>query len=278
MPVIVTSEKDMASLNIKNRLLELYDFTETGDFFENSPIYKFADILLITTVKDLIYADHLEENIKADLFVFASRHKSVSGTPALLVHSPGNWTDEALYGGNPRELSVAPPQAIKEALIELANQKEKLDLNKYDVTLEVTHHGPTSMNTPLVFVELGSSEREWKDPVAAEAVAHACIKAAKSLDKMYKIGVGFGGPHYAPQFTKVVLFSEFAVGHIIPNHVFDKIDRDMVVKAVERTSGEVEYALLDWKGLKKNHKDFLIPILEELGLKIERTQRIKGRK
>jgi len=275
MPVIVASKQDMASLNIKDRLLELYNFVETGDSFEGFPIYKFGDILLITTVRDLIYADHLEERFKTDLFVFASRHKSVSGTPALLVHSPGNWVDEALFGGKPKELSVAPPSAIKEALVELAKQKKKLGLEAYDVTLEVTHHGPTSMDIPVVFVELGSSEEQWKDPVAAEAVAHACIKAARSLNKSYKIGVGFGGSHYAPQFTKVVLFSDFAVGHIVPNYVFDKIDREMIVKAVERTHGEVEYALLDWKGLKRKHKDFLIPILEELGLKIERTQKIR---
>lgn len=275
MPVIVTSKEDVASLNIKDRLLELYSFVETEDSFEGFPIYKFGDILLITTVRDVIYADHLEKEIKTDLFVFASRHKSVSGTPALLVHSPGNWTSEAFFGGNPREVSVASPHAIKEALIELEKQKEKLELEAYDITLEVTHHGPTSMDTPVVFVELGSSEKQWKDSVAAEAVAHACIKAAKSLNKSYKIGVGFGGSHYAPQFTKVVLFSDFAVGHIVPNYVFDEIDSEMIVKAVERTHGEVEYALLDWKGLKKEHKDFLIPILDELGLKIARTQKIK---
>jgi len=213
--------------------------------------------------------------LKTDLLVFASRHRSAAGKPALLVHTTGNWTGEAEVGGKPYELAVAPASAMREALRELARQKVELGLENYEVAMECTHHGPTSMSTPLLFVELGSDKEHWADEGAARAVAKAVYKVAHGV-KLAKAALGVGGPHYAPNFTKVNFSqsSEIAVGHIIPTYVFQGLRKEMVRKAVERTLEKVELALLDWKGLRAEHRDFIKPILDELGLETLRTHEI----
>ncbi|MHA1708784.1 MAG: D-aminoacyl-tRNA deacylase [Candidatus Baldrarchaeia archaeon] len=275
MPTIITSTADIASMNIKERLIELYDFKETTRVIEGHPVYECEGIELVTINEDLVEAEHIDNILKSDLLIFASRHKSEMEVPALLVHAPGNWTINAPLGGRAKELAYTSAVAIKEALLELAEQKERLNLSEYDVTLEVSHHGPTSLSSPVVFVELGSSEKQWSDKKAAEAVAHAVMRACMNFGKKtYKVAIGFGGPHYAPQFTKVVLRTDFALSHIAPRYVLDELEEDMIKMAVSKTVEEVKYAILDWKGMKKEHKDAILPVLERLGLSVERTQRL----
>jgi D-aminoacyl-tRNA deacylase len=271
---------DLASINIRNQLIKLFGFKKQRDEteFDGNPIYTSSGIRLISCRRELVNSEHIEEVLKADLFVFASRHSSTAGKPALLVHCTGNWTKEAEFGGRPYELAVAPASAMREALRELAKQKKELGLDNYEVTMECTHHGPTSMSTPLVFVELGSDKEHWTDEVAAEVVAKTVYKIAQGI-RTTRAALGIGGPHYAPNFTKTVLSesSDIAVGHIIPTYVFQGLRKEMVRKAVERTLEKVELALLDWKGLRGEYRDFIKPILDELGLETLRTYEITRR-
>jgi D-aminoacyl-tRNA deacylase len=277
LPVIVTSDKDLASINIRGQLIKLFGFKkQRGEAeFDGNPIYVSDGIPLISSNRELVDSDHVEATMKTDLLVFASRHRSAAGKPALLVHTTGNWTADAELGGKAYELAVAPASAMREALWELAKQKKELGLENYEVSMECTHHGPTSMSTPLLFVELGSDEKHWADEVAAKAVAKAVYKVAHGV-KLAKAALGIGGPHYAPNFTKVNFSpaSEIAVGHIIPTYVFEGLRKEMVRKAVERTLEKVEFALLDWKGLRGEHREFIKPILDELGLVTLRTHEI----
>mgnify|MGYP001136811958 CR=1 FL=1 len=47
----------------------------------------------------------------------------------------------------------------------------------YEVMYEATHHGPTDIPLPSCFIELGSTEKEWNDRIAARAVAQAVLDA-----------------------------------------------------------------------------------------------------
>ena len=85
---------------------------------------------------------------------------------------------------------------------------------KYDVTLEVTHHGPTELSVPSLYAEIGSTETQWKDPEAGEVVAKAIL--AVSLEKV-PAGLGFGGGHYAMRQTGLLLKPEFLLGTIFLN-------------------------------------------------------------
>ena len=156
--VLVTSEQDIASLTIKDILLSDYGFSQTDDSFEGNPIFSNSEnAQIITTNRDEIHCDHLESHFSAEAFIFCSRHRAESGKPALLVHSTGNLGGTADFGGLPYQISVSAPSLVSAALKRLFEERNKTGLDEFDVSLEVTHHGPTSLKTPLVFVELGSS-------------------------------------------------------------------------------------------------------------------------
>ncbi|WXG44899.1 MAG: D-aminoacyl-tRNA deacylase [Promethearchaeati archaeon SRVP18_Atabeyarchaeia-1] len=277
MPVIVTSDLDVASVNIRKQLIRLFGFREKEEepSFDGNPVYRSGEILLISSKRELVDTEHVEQCLKTDLMIFASRHRSTAGKPALLVHCTGNWTKEAELGGMPYELAVAPASAMSEALLELARQKDKFELLGYEVTLECTHHGPTSMSTPLLFVELGSNEEHWRDEVAGEAVARTVFRVAQGVRERRRAALGVGGPHYAPNFTRVVQSSsEIAIGHIIPNYVLEAFRSEMVRKAIERTFEKVGLVLLDWKGLRSDQRELIKPIINELNLETLKTHEI----
>jgi D-aminoacyl-tRNA deacylase len=263
-------------MNIRKQLIRIFGFTRKADAqeFDGNPVYASGEILLVTSKRDLVVSEHIEKVFKTDLLLFASRHRSEARKPSLLVHCTGNWTEEAQLGGRPYELAVAPASAMKGALQELSKQKRERRLDDYEVTMECSHHGPTSMSTPLMFVEIGSDEEHWSDRLSGEALASTLYKVARNT-RRFKAAVGIGGPHYAPNFTKVVLSSpEIAVGHIIPNYVLQGLKKEMLRMAIERTLEKVELILLDWKGLRAEQRDFLKPIIEELGIESMKTHEI----
>ena len=229
---------------------------------ESEKVIKIIKDYKSSSNKDLIYADHLD-NLETDLFIFGSRHKSESQRPSLLVHSTGNWSNEALFGGNPFELAIAPGYAIKEALLELKNQRERLNL-PFEVTLEVTHHGPTSLSKPLVFIELGSNETHWKNKLGAEAVANAIMKVAFSKNR-FKTAIGFGGTHYCPNFNRLIFNSNIATSHIAPKYALENIEQ-MIEKTVTRTLEKIELAILDWKGMNSKQKNKIMDALKSINL------------
>jgi D-aminoacyl-tRNA deacylase len=270
--ILVTSEKDIASQTIKAVLIEEYGFFPTGDTFEENPILASGDsVRLITTTKDMIYCDHLEENFDAEVFIFCSRHRAESARPALLVHSTGNLGSEALFGGNPFELSVSAPSLVAAALKRLSKEQQERGLEEFDVSLEVTHHGPTSMNIPLVFVELGSTEEYWIHKEGARAVAAAIMDCVNTpLDS--ESAIGFGGTHYASKFNKLVLEKGYNIGHMAPKYAVNDLTREVIEQMIQRTAGVVTRAIIDWKGMNAENKAHVLPILEEIGLEIVRAK------
>lgn len=273
MPKIIISNQDVAGLTIKKQLIELYDFEEYSSF-EGFPTYNFRDIELVTIQSRLIFADHLDQHFKTDLYIFGSKHKSESGRPSLLTHCTGNWSS-ADFGGKPEELALAPAFAMKEALREIVRFASEINLD-FETTLEVTHHGPTNLATPLVFIELGSVEENWHDEQAAGIVARAIMKVAEASlqKKRYPTGIGFGGMHYCPNFNRLVLNTEVALSHIVPKYHLDNIDEKMIKLAIERSVETIEYGILDNKGMKGAQKQKIISILERLDVPIKRIKEL----
>ena len=269
--VLVTSEQDIASLNIRNVLIEEYNFFDTNEQFENNPILRNGDTLLITTVRDMIHCNHLEEHFNSEVYIFCSRHKAASGKPALLVHSTGNLTNEAEYGGNPCELSVSSGSLVSAALRKLGNERIDRGLEEFDFSLEVTHHGPTSMKTPLVFVELGSDEEYWRHKEGARAVA-AAVMACTEAQFENEVYIGFGGPHYARKFTSLIQQQNVFISHIAPKYALSSITQNIVEQMVSRSFESVKAAIIDWKGTNAKQKEILFPILDKLGIEYVRAK------
>ena len=111
----------------------------------------------------------------------------------------------------------------------------------YDVGTECTHHGPTDVGVPSLFVELGSAESEWDDPEGARAVARAILDLREVAPERERQVVGFGGGHYVPRFERVVRETDWAVGHIGADWALDAmgaIDETVIRRAFERSGAE----------------------------------------
>jgi D-aminoacyl-tRNA deacylase len=271
MALIVASTKDIASINIAQKIIDNYGFEKLSETFQQNPIYNKTSsvqaVKLVFVNEELVHTQSLTEFFTPRLLVFVSRHSSSSGIQTLSVHTPGNF-GEAEMGGIARKISVSPASAMKEALLEMVSQKEQLRLN-YEVSYECTHHGP-SVDVPTMFVELGSSPNQWRDLKAAEAVAHAVMAAATKQSK-YLAVLGVGGPHYNERFTKMALNTHIAFGHIIPKYAIPKIDAEMLRQCVRRTVESVESAVFDWKGMRGADKKRLVATLRELNVSIQKA-------
>ena len=275
MILLVASNKDPASQAIKIQILKNYIFSKTNKTFEDNTIYT-ADVnkkkvRLITLNRELVGSQDLPEKFPdANLIVFISRHSSQSGKPTLTVHTPGNFAGAEL-GGLPKSVSVSPAVAMQTALKALVHYQDQLGLFSYEVSYEVTLHGP-SLNVPTMFVELGSSPEQWSDVKAAEAVAHSAMIAIANFEESPSATavLGVGGTHYNQQFTLSALMGVAAFGHMVPKYAVSNIDADMVRQCVEKTFEKVPYALLDWKGIRSEDKPGLIAALEDARLPYKR--------
>jgi D-aminoacyl-tRNA deacylase len=274
MILLVASNKDIASLNIKQEILNNYPFKPTAENFQQNLTYtanlNSHKITLATLNQESVSAQSLPESFpEAKLIIFISRHSSQSGKPTLSVHTPGNFAEAGL-GGLPRTVSVSPATAMRDALKGLVHCKEELNLN-YEVSFECTHHGP-SLNVPSMFVELGSSETQWQDSKAAEAVAHAAMFAIVNFSASTQTAVlGIGGTHYNQKFTEMALVGEAVFSHMIPKYAVSSIDSEMLRQCVERTLEKVRFAVLDWKGITSQDKPKLLTALQEVGLPFKKV-------
>lgn len=295
-PVVVSSIEDIAGTNIKAKLFEQGDWTpvdqESGAkeilYCEKYQAY------LVTIEEPLVQGDKLDDycaraGIEPLAYIFASRHRSETAKPALLAHVTGNWGDQADLGGEPRHVCHASGALLRLAYRALLRQKDlhPAELAKFVVDLEVTHHGPTNLIAPLVFVELGSDEANWNDDAGAAAVAAviedlliAIAENGFDLHELGKdlagVGIGFGGLHYAQSFERVMADSTAALTHIVPKHAIVTLTRDVIEQAVNNTFEPISWFVLDWKGLNTEQKDVLFPLLASFSsIPIKRTKELE---
>lgn len=270
--MLVCSVDDLASVNIRAQLLKLAKFREVGiDFSEGPVLVSDPDIALVTLSGELVEADVVDGFLNAELAVFLSRHESQSREASLLAHVPGNWTSRVEAGGRPRGLCRAPATALKEALKEMAAQRELLKLFSWRLGVEATHHGPFLKYTPAIFIEVGSSPEDWEDRAACLAAARAAMRAVRAKASCKSV-IGLGGGHYAPRFTQLLLESELGVSYIAPKYAIDELDEELLRQALERSVEKVEYLALDWKGLTGAQREKVLKLAEGLGIRAEKVE------
>ncbi len=267
---IVCSTLDRASQNIKNCILSLRKWTPVGSE-GGLAVFEYKDFRIVEIVEPLIFQDGLDKKLSiqdypASIIIFASRHRSKDMRAILTVHSTGN-VDEAKFGGNPGKLSQAAPQAVRSLLRSLKILTEN---EEYEVTLECTHHGPSDLDVPSVFIEIGSNEAQWLDEVAGYIVANAILLLK---DDGSPIAVGFGGTHYAPRQTALILSTDITFGHIFPTHALHDIDESMIRQAFVRS--RADFAYLDRKSMKGEERENLKRMLMRIGFETLKESDIK---
>ncbi len=256
MMCIVTSEKDIASLNVWE-ILSMASSQKIGTF-DGNPLLKIGKHVLLKTKKDTIFSDNVAK-INADIYIFASRHSSETKKPCLSAHATGNFDEKAVYGGEPKELGVCAADLIGSAI----RTMETTCPSGFEVSMEVTHHGPTSIRKPMMFIEVGSSEVEWNNIGACRIIADTILNL-KSEQR--KVAIGFGGGHYAPAFKSMVL-KGWNIGHICPKYRLDNLDHELFSQMVEKTSPKPEVAILDRRGMKSSQMKDVKELCDEFGIK-----------
>lgn len=271
--ILLSSEIDPASTNIKEHILNKIYFEKTDETFEENKILvaKINNriLRLLNCKKDHIFMENFDKGLNTDLIVVLSKHRAASGKPSLSGHFVGNY-GLAEYGGKEKVLCKSHPYFLKNYLI---NLNEITNDPNYEITLESTHHGPY-VETPLIYIEIGSSEKQWKDPNAAEIVSESLIKTLNSDFGDTKVAIGFGGTHYCSNFNKIEFYSEYALSHICPKHFIDNLNEDLVIQMIRKSNNRAKLAILDWKGLDSPKRNKIIAILDKLNIPWKKTKDI----
>ena len=166
---------------------------------------------------------------RPDVVLFASRHQSAAGRPSLTTHPIGNF-GSADYGGRAGTLPPSAPRTMSALLRALRGAAR--DLSR-EVTFECTHHGP-SLDTPALYIEVGSDAAGWEDRAAAGAVARAILDATPGDAP---IALAFGGGHYVPRATDLAVQGRYDFGHMASRHAVEVAGAAVVEQALRQTPG-----------------------------------------
>ncbi|SRR5579885_3417974 len=243
MQLLVAYSSDPAGYNMASYIAQ--DMEKHDDVLYKG---KRFDLAMIST--PAISADWLEEKYSYDGYVFLSKHASESGTLALTCHSTGNFSD-AQFGGFSRQVAIPHPHLQKSYMKHLWSNRD--DYTKFEITIEATHHGPTALNKPALFIEIGTTQKEWSDKELCESIAKIVVGEFNHEPERHKVAVCFGGTHYPEKFNKELIEGEFALGTVMPKHALDNLDETLFSHILDRNK-EAKYALVDWRGLGQNKK------------------------
>jgi D-aminoacyl-tRNA deacylase len=201
-------------------------------------------------------------------FVFFSQHRSQSGTRALTCHFPGNYGLNR-FGGKYRELAIAYPALQKEYMKTLITKREMMW--DYQIVIESSHHGPTSLIKPAFFVEIGSTEIEWEDKKACSIICDSILEVTeRNSTACGKVAICLGGTHYPAKFTKLLTDSEYSLAAIAAKYDLALIDKEMLDQMLAKSVEKVSALLIDWKGLGKE-KERIMALAADTGLEIVRV-------
>ena len=266
--VLLASSTDLASRTLAEALVEAHGFENTGVDLLGKPVYQKGSLLLATFEGIIVRPPDLDEYFNPQAYIFLSRHSAESGIASLTAHTTGNFSSQARFGGQGRELSRVDPSLLKNYLISLGRRRDRV--KEYQITVEATHHGPTSLGKPVLFVELGSSEKYWGDKEAAKVVGEAVVESLTHKEIWSKVALGFGGTHYPEKFTKLSIESDYALSFMVPKYALEHIDEEMFGQMIQKTAAPVRYAVVDWKGMG-TYKDKVAGLASQFGLELVRV-------
>jgi D-aminoacyl-tRNA deacylase len=261
--VILASTTDLASRTLAEALVNEEGFRSTGVNLLGQPVFQKDSFLLARFEGMIVHPPPLDEYFNPQAYIFLSRHSAESGIASLTAHTTGNFSAEAKFGGAGKELSRADPSLLKNYLIALWKHSD--EVKEYEITMEATHHGPTALQKPVLFVELGSSEKYWGDKKAASVVGRALIESLREKTIWTKVAIGFGGTHYPEKFTKLLIEGDVAFAFVAPKYALGQVDEKTVGQMIQHSTAPVRYAALDWKGLGP-HKERIVSLVRQYGL------------
>jgi D-aminoacyl-tRNA deacylase len=255
MDLLVAYKNDPAGNNMAKFLSQ--------DLEKKNGVFRGEKFDVLITTSPVISADWLEEKFDYNGYVFLSKHAAESGTLALTCHSTGNF-DVAKFGGNSQQVAIPFPSFQKTYLQNL--WKNHTDFPDFQITIEATHHGPTNLNKPSIFIEIGTTQKQWNDVELCNSIAQIVKKTFENPLQQFPFAVCFGGTHYSQKFTNEIIKGKFALGTVIPKHALEFLKESLFQHIIERNIG-AQVALLDWNSLGKN-KQKVVGLLSTTKLEV----------
>jgi D-aminoacyl-tRNA deacylase len=265
--VLITSTRDEASATIASGLVKNHGFQSTEIALMGEPVFQKGSLLLVTIDTEMITPPDLDTYFNPQAYIFLSRHVAESGIPSLTVHTTGNFTDKPVLGARPKEVGGVNPDLQKNYLIALNTRRD--EIKDYQITIEATHHGPTSLKRPVLFVELGSSEKDWGDEKAGKVIGDALIESLTRGRSWDRVALAFGGPHYSTKFNKLLLESDVALSSVVAKHSLDGVDSEMFGQMIQKTSRFPRFVAVDWKGMGQ-HREKILGFAGQFALEVIR--------
>lgn len=284
--ILITAKDDPASTNIKNILLQKTTWN-TIHTFDSFPVFQHTqqkELLLLSIKEKKIFRENLDKeiiqalNIPVDQLVFLSKHTSKTKKPTLTVHPIGNY-GTADFGGKDKTLVPSCPRLMTN-ILKTIYLHHKQNNSAYDVCYEVTHHGPY-VETPSLFVEIGSSEEEWIQNQPAEIIAQSILEVMIPHPYEHQqqtpdiVLLGIGGGHYAPRFSDIIKEKHVAFGHMIPSYQIENgnLSEEIIDQAIQKTPN-INGVYLHKKALKKSQLSTIKTMIEHTNLPVISTKDI----
>jgi D-aminoacyl-tRNA deacylase len=268
-PLLIASKQDICAMNMASYMINQCGMQSIYNNSKNELLRcQYFDLLTIDgnalEMDDINkYINNGEEEIdKYTCFIFLSRHRSESSKPTLTCHSTGNFGDVVVAGGNAHELALTYPSLQKCYMLKLWSNRGKVIDHGYDIVIEATHHGPTSLPKPVLFIEIGSSEKQWNDINAISTVCESLLATVIDFKQFNKVAIALGGTHYPYKFTNMLIESDIALASVASKHNLMHIDKSMLKQMIDKSVEEVKYIILDWKGLGRE-KDRLVRLIND---------------
>jgi len=264
--LLVCSEADIPSVNMKSQLLKKRDWEDIGNNGKDSFIIN-GEAIVMTTPDLHIHVEDIDERLAdaglaVDEAIFMSRHSATSGEAALTVHPIGNY-HENKFGGRERTLVRSNPALMTDALRKIVKYN---DLDDFKICFEVTHHGPW-LDKPTFFIEIGSDERNWGNERAADILSDVLLDMEPND---YDTAVGVGGGHYAPRFTEVALSFKINFGHMLPNYHLEGNSDEDIIRMVKDAcaASETRLVYLHRKSLKGAEEKRVSELIRSAGFEL----------
>lgn len=306
--LIVVSGSDVASTNQADELLLMHDWIRL-DNVEGNRCYSYKNVRMWWLEGGVLKENHLDtrwQNSRGEVvkeIIFPSRHYASSGKASLTIHPIGTPhvmdENDLIYGG---DLNHCPPPNPRIAswyklLCELAHGNDMVE--GFDLSLEVTHHGPV-VNCPSLFIETGSTAETWPHEGAAKVLAEV-ISRGLGLNECEEIGnwsesenqgehvmITLGGGHYAPRGNLVAKTKNAWLGHMLANHSLPfEQDQDgnpirggpwelSIIEAIRSTKiafpGCQLVASMDKKSFRGWQRQAVRDLMEELNIPLIRSK------
>ncbi len=306
--LIAVNQKDIASTNQANALREMDAWSKLSPV-EGHPAYGFRHLRMFYLPDGLLFEDHLEKRWEAATgervseIIFPSRHVAASGQPSLTLHPIGvphlPRDEQGPYGGHGGHAPPPSPRLASWWKMLLNEAPKDARVEGFDLSLEVTHHGPT-VNVPCLFIEVGSTEATWGHLGASRLLANimhegllgrpeAAWDAAKNAGEL--VLVTLGGGHYAPRANQLAALDGVWLGHMLATYAlpFEQTSegavvgawRPSILAALESTrrsfpAGEL-ICSMDKKAFKGWQRQAIRDLLEAEGIPLLTTKQIKTR-